>query len=59
MCKCGSSGVLVAEVMPGMIMFQPCGCAAAELRKAEAERELLELLGRGEADELAEATEGV
>lgn len=51
-CKCGGSGVTVAEVMPGVIVFQTCGCPVAELRKAEAERELRELLGWGE-DELS------
>lgn len=44
MCKCGSSGVLVAEVMPGMIMFQPCGCPAAAYARERAERELAEML---------------
>lgn len=58
-CKCGGSGVTAAEVMPGVIVFQTCGCPVAERRKAEAERELLELLGRGVTDELAEEAESV
>lgn len=44
MCNCNGTGVVVAELMPGAVLVQPCGCAAAGRNRERAERELRELL---------------
>ena len=43
-CNCHGTGVIVAELFPGAVLVQPCGCAAAAAARKRAERELREML---------------